>query len=154
MINARAETVAEKVSFKRSFQNKRCLVPVNGFFEWKKDGKFKKPFYIYLKEQALFSLAGIYEDVTLPDQTEVKSFAIITTSANKLMMPVHERMPVIIAREDRGLWLNPEVKEYTDLKHLLVGYPNEPMDMHEVSTIVNSPANNSPDCIKPIRTEE
>jgi len=148
MINARAETLAEKPSFKTPFRKHRCLIPADGFFEWKEQGKVKIPFYITLKGGRLMSFAGIFSDWKGPAGEVIRTFAIITTPANTLLTPIHERMPAIIAREKRDLWLDPDLQDPEALAPLLAPCPSKEMDVWEVSRSVNSPTNDSPENIK------
>lgn len=153
MINARAETVTEKPSFRNAFKKRRCLVVADGFYEWQKVGDGKRPIYIRLKTGRPFGMAGLYETWHSPEGEEVKSCAIITTEANQLMQPIHDRMPVIIPKDNEDLWLDPSVQEATVLRELLQPYPASEMKAYPVSKRVNSPGNNSPDCLKPVPAE-
>lgn len=150
MINAKAETIAEKPSFSTSFRNKRCLIPVNGFYEWEtaKTGKF--PYKISLKEGVLFSLAGIWDDRIAPDGKSIYSMAIITTEANELLAPLHNRMPVILHEKDESLWLDQSITQPEKLKPLLVPYPSVEMERCRVSSLVNSWRNDGPECLLPV----
>ncbi len=145
MINARAESITEKPSFRKPFAKQRCLILASGFYEWKKDGKNKTPYYIHLKDNKPFSFAGIYDTWAMGGKTVV-SCTIITTSPNALMKKIHDRMPVIVARKDRRAWL--EDSEHA--KELLETFPEKDLDVYEVSSLVNSPRNNSPECINRI----
>jgi len=148
MINARAESVAGKPSFRHAFRSKRVLVPADGFYEWQKKDKLKFPVYIHLKSRRPFGLAGLMSLWKSPEGTLVCTCTIITTSANKLLEEIHDRMPVIIHKADEDLWLNPENQDRDKLLSLLKPYGPEEMDYYGVSTLVNSPSHNSPDCIK------
>jgi putative SOS response-associated peptidase YedK len=148
MINARAESVAEKPSFKGAFKSRRILIAADGFYEWQKKGKTKIPVYIRLKSGKPFGFAGLFNICTSPDGTQICTCTIITTEANSLLEPVHNRMPVIIGKGDHDKWLNPE-NDGKKLKALLKPFSSEDMDYYGVSTLVNSPSHNSPDCIKP-----
>ena len=152
MINARSETVATKPSFKKAFQARRCLVVADGFYEWQKLEGRKQPFYIRLKSDQPFALAGLWER---NDRTgkPIESCTILTTSANQLMAPLHERMPVIIPPEHYGFWLDPEVQDATELEKLLQPFPVDEMTAYPVSTLVNSPKNDVPECVEPLRPE-
>jgi putative SOS response-associated peptidase YedK len=125
LINARAETLAEKPTFKEAFQKKRCLIPADGFYEWSKE---KKQFYFYLQNRKPFGLAGIYEPGLSLTGKEA-SFVIITTSPNKLIAPVHNRMPVIIPHDKQSLWLDNATFEKTELQSLMAPYPAQEMEM-------------------------
>jgi putative SOS response-associated peptidase YedK len=150
MINARAETIAEKPSFKNAFKSRRCIIPASGFYEWQKTSAGKQPFYFYLKDESPFGLAGLYEN-WLDKQTGelVETCTIITTEANEVLEPVHERMPVILKAKDYDFWLDEKVKDIDRLQSLLVPYPAEEMESHKVGKGVNIPDNNSPELIKP-----
>jgi putative SOS response-associated peptidase YedK len=150
MINARAESVAEKPSFKGAFRSKRILVAADGFYEWRKDGKVKTPVYIHLKSGRPFGLAGLFNIWISPEGEKVCTSTVITTSANKLLGEIHNRMPVIINKADEELWLDPSVHNTERLNHLLAPCESEEMDYYDVSSLVNSPSNNSADCIIPL----
>lgn len=150
MINARAETLDEKPSFKKPFKEKRCLVLTNGFYEWKKaDTKTKIPYFVRLKNKKPFALAGLW-DKWEKEGEDLNTFTIITTDANSLMEEIHDRMPVILNRKDSFKWLDPELKDSAELKDMLVPYPSDEMEAYEISTFVNSPKNNSIECIKAV----
>ncbi|MHA1169457.1 MAG: SOS response-associated peptidase [Candidatus Hodarchaeales archaeon] len=149
IINARCETVMEKKSFRPALEQRRCLIPADGYYEWRKDGKKKTPFYFGLKKDEPFAFAGLYEPWESNDGESKLTSAIITTEANEIGKPVHGRMPVILKPENESDWLDPE----TDLKKLvdfLKPYPSEEMQVYEVSPKVNSFKYNSPDCIKQV----
>ena len=150
MINARAETVAEKPSFKRSFQQRRCLIVADGFYEWRKDGTKKTPMFIRLKSKRPFSFAGLYAIWKSPEGEAVTSCTIITTAANELMRSIHDRMPVILPRKDQRVWLDPAGQDLGRLVSLLKPYPEQSMECYAVSPIVNSPQHNSPECIQSV----
>lgn len=148
MINARAETVAEKASYRNAFKRRRCLVVADGFYEWQKAGDAKRPIYIRLKSGKPFGFAGLYEVWKSPEGKELTTCAIITTEANELMKPIHERMPVIIPAERRDEWLDAATEGKDRLLDMLRPYPADEMEAYPVSRRVNSPRNNSPECIK------
>lgn len=152
MINARAESVAEKPSYKSSFKNKRCLVAADGFYEWKKEGKAKQPYLIRRADKKPFAFAGLWSSWRNPAQggQPVQTFTILTTSANDLMRPLHDRMPVILDRENFDLWLDPKMQDTEALQKLLVPYAAEGFEAFPVSRVVNSPANDVADCIAPL----
>src|SRR5215217_1521781 len=147
MINARAETVATAPAFKKAFEKRRCLVPVDGFFEWEKVGKERRPHMIAMLDRRPFTLAGLWENWKNPETGEwERTFTIITTDANELVSELHDRMPVIIAPDDRERWLRgPNPQE------LLKPLPSEEMTMWAVSPKLNSPKNDSPDLLEPIQ---
>jgi putative SOS response-associated peptidase YedK len=146
MINARAETLTEKPAFRKSLQQKRCLVVADGFYEWKKEGKTKQPFRITLKDNGLFAFAGLWDEWKDDKGNKVQSFTIITTDPNELMAPIHNRMPVILPPAYEKHWLSADLKP-ADAMELLLPYNAAEMEAYPVSTLVNSPANNSPELI-------
>ena len=150
MINARAETVALKPTFKSAFKKQRCLVIADGFYEWRKINNKKTPVYIHLKSGRPFGFAGLYNPWTSPEGERICTCTIITTSANELLEPIHNRMPVIISRDKEDLWLNPFEQDQNVLLELLKPYPSAEMEIYEVSSNVNSPKYNSPDAINPV----
>lgn len=147
MINARAETLTEKPSFREAFKKRRCLIVADGFYEWRKDGDEKVPMYIYLKSHLPFAFAGLYEIWYSPEGERLSSCAIITTGPNSLMKSIHDRMPVIIPVYGYDIWLDRKVTDPEVLQAMLVPYPAEEMAAYEVSKWVNSPKNNSEKCI-------
>jgi putative SOS response-associated peptidase YedK len=147
LINARAETVTEKPSFRSAFRHRRCLVIADGFYEWQRQERKKQPFYFRLQDGQPFAFAGLWERWQSPEGDAVESCTILTTAANELMSPIHDRMPVILARKDYEMWLAPEVQTDDPLQQLLHPYPSEKMASYPVSTQVNNPANNSPEFI-------
>jgi putative SOS response-associated peptidase YedK len=151
MINARAETLAEKPSFKAAYKYRRCLILSSGFYEWKKEpgSKSKVPHFIHMKSREPFAFAGLWERWNAPDGSEVLSSSIITTEPNPLLAPIHNRMPVILPASAHEQWLTPGEKAPQELNTLLTPYPAELMDAYPVSTYVNRPANDSPQCIQP-----
>lgn len=154
MINARAESVAEKPAYRTSFKNKRCLIPADGFFEWKKEGKLKQPFLIHRQDGKPFAFAGLWSIWRDPEKGQpVETFTILTTEANDLLRPLHDRMPVIVDRENFDLWLDPKVGDPEKLQPLLVPHAVEGFEAFPVSRAVNSPANDSPGCIAPLVVE-
>lgn len=152
MINARAETLDEKTSFKIPLQRKRCLIVANGFYEWKKESAGKKPYLITLKNQELFGFAGLWDTWQSPEGKTINSCTIITISPNKLMESIHHRMPVILSKEGERFWLDSSITDMRFLKNLLLPYPAELMEAYEVSTLVNSPKNDVPECLQPVNT--
>lgn len=148
MINARAETVAEKPAFRRPLRAQRCLVPASGFFEWKREGDSKTPHFIYLPEEPLFAFAGLYDRWHDPDGQVVQSYTILTTEANDLMADIHTRMPVILRREDEDEWLDPDNTEPEHVLPLLRPYSAGEMAAYPVSRLVNRPINDTPDVLE------
>lgn len=147
LINARAETVNEKPSFRSAFRQRRCLVVADGFYEWQHQAGKKQPFYFRLQNEQPFAFAGLWERWKSPDEEIIESCTILTTEANELLRPIHERMPVILNPDDYNLWLDPTVQKSEKLQQLLHPYPTEAMTSYAVSTKVNNPNNNTPDCI-------
>ena len=146
LINARAETIHEKPSFRSSFKTRRCLVPADGFYEWTKGENGKVPYRIYLEGEGLFAFAGIWSEWGKGEDS-IRSFAIITTEANSKLKSLHHRMPVILDPENYAPWLGSSQK---DPVSLLNAYPPERMAYHEVSLRVNSPKNDDPECLTPV----
>lgn len=147
LINARAETVAEKPSFRSAFRHRRCLVVADGFYEWQRQERKKQPFYFRLLDGQLFAFAGLWECWKNPEGETVVSCTILTTEANELMRPIHDRMPVILDPKDYDLWLDPAVHKAERLQQMLCPFRSEAMTAYPVSTQVNKPTNNSPECI-------
>ena len=152
MINARAETVAERPAFRSAFKKRRCLILADGFYEWQKVGKIKIPTHVRLKSREPFAFAGLYEYWKTQSGKMLESCTIVTTTPNELMKPIHHRMPVILKPEDEETWLNPENQDSEDLLALLQPYPAEEMEAFEVSDFVNSPINQGPLCTRPVKT--
>lgn len=150
MINARAESVAEKPSFREAFQRQRCLVVADGFYEWKKEGTKKRPFYIRLKSGKPFGFAGLYNIWKSPEGEQICTSTIITTDANEMVRPLHDRMPVIASPDAYDLWLDPNIHDKALLQHILKSYPSEELEVYEVTPRVNSPKNNAPENIQKI----
>jgi putative SOS response-associated peptidase YedK len=150
MINARGETVHEKPSFRAALRHRRCLVIADGFYEWQtQDGGAKQPMFITLANRDLFGMAGLYEHWTDQETGEaITSCTIITTNANPFMKQYHDRMPVILPREQYAFWLDPGVTDAEMARALLMPYPADLMDAYPVSRVVNSPANDDPSLIE------
>ncbi|MBD3159114.1 MAG: SOS response-associated peptidase [Candidatus Lokiarchaeota archaeon] len=150
-INVRAETIAEKHMFARAFKEHRCLVPASGFYEWKGPAGSKTPFYFHLKSRDLFAFPGIYETWNSEDgERTVYSVTFATTTPNKTVARVHNRMPVILSPEEEESWLNPDTDE-SELLAMLDAYSDSDMERYEVSTYVNNPYNEGPKAIQPAR---
>ena len=149
LINARAESIAEKPSFRDAFRNRRCIIPASGFYEWdKKSSGAKQPFYFYLKEKEVFGFAGLWEEWLDKASGElVETCTIITTEANRVLEPVHDRMPVILKPESYDQWLDEKQADTNKLQNLLVPYPAKEMASHAVGKAVNSPSNDSSELI-------
>jgi putative SOS response-associated peptidase YedK len=151
MINARAETLAEKPSFRTAFLRRRCLVLADGFYEWRKEpnGKSKTPMYIRLKSGKPFAFAGLWEIWRSPDDGPIRSCTIITTTPNELVTRIHNRMPVILDPKAYDLWLDPGEQGPDRLAEWLRPYPASDMTAYVVSRLVNSPGNDVPEVIVP-----
>jgi putative SOS response-associated peptidase YedK len=149
MINARSETAAEKPSFKNPWKNKRCVVPVSGFYEWKKEEGGKIPWYITEVGVDVSLFAGLWDSWRSPSGAEVKSFTIVTKSADEFMSSLHHRMPVILTPELADLWLTPGINDPGRVGDIVCGCSPE-LQAWPVDRYVNSPANNSPRCIEPV----
>jgi putative SOS response-associated peptidase YedK len=150
MINARAETLAEKPSFRTALKRRRCLVVADGFYEWKKTGSGKTPMYIQLKDGQPFGFAGLWEAWQSPEDGLIKTCTIITTTPNALLAGIHDRMPVILPREAYDQWLAPEELPAVETLPLLQAYDAAQMRARPVSTLVNSPAVDSAELIQPV----
>ena len=150
LINARSETAGEKPSFKNSLKRRRCLIIADGFYEWAKSttGKGKTPYYFTLKDQSPFAFAGLWEIWQSPEGDQIRSTTILTTSPNDIVKPVHDRMPVILAPENYATWLDTQEREPDAFTPFFKPYPADQMQTYPVSTYVNSPKNNSPQCIQ------
>jgi putative SOS response-associated peptidase YedK len=147
MINARCETAHEKPSFRQSLKSRRCIVPANGFYEWQKVGKEKIPHYIKRTDKGIMSLAGLWDEWITPDGEVIESFTILTTSANDLLKPIHDRMPVILKGQDYPVWLS---HGSIDTSEMFRPCSSELLEEYVVSKDVNSPANDRPENIKPV----
>jgi putative SOS response-associated peptidase YedK len=138
LINARAETIAEKPAFREPLQSRRCLIPADGFYEWTKEGKAKSPYCFTLTDDSVFAFAGIWDHWKSPEGKELRTCSIVTTTANALVSGIHDRMPVILKPENYDLWLDPGFKKTSDLLDLLKPYRAESMRMWRVGPRVNS----------------
>jgi putative SOS response-associated peptidase YedK len=150
LINARAETAADKPAFRAAMRRRRCLVVADGFYEWQPGESAtarRQPYFIRLRDDRPFGFAGLWESWERPDLGVIESCTILTTAANALVQPIHDRMPVIISPRDYDRWLDPALDNPDQFKPLLVPYPAEEMAAYRVSTLVNSPANNDPRCV-------
>lgn len=150
IINARAETVAVKPSFRQAFLHHRCLIVADGFFEWERRDSKKQPVYIRLTSRELFGFAGLYAYSSSPEGKRVCTCTIITTAPNDLVRPIHDRMPVILSREKEDLWLDPSITREDTLLPLLVPYSSQAMEAYPVSRRMNTPSYNSPETILPL----
>lgn len=154
LINARAETVAEKPSFRSAFRKRRCLILADGFYEWKREGGKKTPYYISVKGRSVFAFAGLWESWATPEGGDLRTCAIITTHANSFMAPIHHRMPVILPKEAEPGWLDPAEINPARLQRFLQPCPSEWLRAHSVSTNVNSPRHDSPELILPLENND
>jgi putative SOS response-associated peptidase YedK len=159
MINARADSLTTKPSFRNAFKKQRCLVPASGFYEWKesdtkteKGTKQKIPYYIKIKDQGLFAFAGLYDVWKDAEGKEIQTYTIITTKPNSLVDKIHDRMPVIVAEDNESIWLDGSTDENA-LKELLQPFSAKKMEAYPVSSDVNNPRNNSENLIKPINPQ-
>ncbi|MBI2898289.1 MAG: SOS response-associated peptidase [Deltaproteobacteria bacterium] len=148
LINARADSLASKPAFRDAARKRRCLVLADGFYEWKKEKGRKQPMYVRLKSRDPWAFAGLWDEWRAPSGEKIRSCTIVTTEPNALLTPIHDRMPAILRPEDEPRWLDLSV-EAADLPALLAPYPAELMEAYPVSSYVNSPANEGPQCIAP-----
>jgi putative SOS response-associated peptidase YedK len=152
LLNARAETAATQPSFRSAFKKRRCLIPADGFFEWAKVEGRKQPFYFTLQDGGPFAFAGLWEEWK-GEGEPLRSCAILTTEANDVVRPVHERMPVILAPDDYTKWLGPAARSQEELLPLLRPLPGEALVARPVSPFVNSARNEGPGCVEPVASE-
>ena len=153
LINARAESVAEKPAFRAAFESRRCLVPADGFYEWKKTGSKKEPYLFGLAGGRPFAFAGLWEHWKAPEGVIVESCTVITTDAHDLLMPIHDRMPVILKPEDYDLWLDPQARSPEELKALLKPFQATDMKGYRVSDKVNKADHEGSDLVNPVDPE-
>jgi len=150
MINARAETVAEKLAFRKAFQQQRCLILADGFYEWKREGKVKQPYYIHFRDNRPFVFAGLWERWSKDREQPLESCTVLTTGPNVLTESIHQRMPVILSPNDYDLWSDPGIQDPSLLLPVLQPYPPEEMEAFPISPMVNNPRNDSPLCVQPL----
>lgn len=153
MINAKAETLAERPAFRTAYRRRRCLIPADGFYEWKRLSDRKQPYYLAMEDGEPFAFAGLWEQWRGPDEDIIDSCAIITTEPNPVVAPVHNRMPAILGKQDFGAWLDPNHQDTNTLDALLKPYDASPMVATPVSAHVNNPRNDDSVCIEPIRKD-
>jgi putative SOS response-associated peptidase YedK len=151
MINARAETLAEKPAFRSAFRARRCLIVADGFYEWQKLGTRKQPHFVGFRDGRPFAFAGLWERWRGEGSEQVESCTIVTTEANELLAPIHDRMPVIVDPDDFALWIDPSQKDTDRLAGLLRPYPPGSLQAYPVSLLVNSPANDTAACRERLR---
>lgn len=149
VINARSETIFEKTMFKKSVIERRCLVPASFFFEWQRKPDIKIPYAIKVTNEDVFAFAGIYNETEIEGK-KILSFAIITTSPNSLMKPIHDRMPVILTQEEEDEWLDPDMIEPERIEKFLDPFPSEKMKAWKIGSLVNKPQNDFKEILKPI----
>ena len=147
-INAKAETVAEKPSFRSALKKRRCLVVATGFYEWQMRGPVKQPMWIGLRSKRPFAFAALWEHWKPTEGESLETCTIITTEPNELMQPIHNRMPVILAPSSYDQWLDPTFQQAEPLKALLRPYPSEELMAYSVSTLVNNPRHDAPQCLE------
>ena len=153
-INAKSETVDKLPTFRVAFRKRRCLIPADGFYEWKQEGGRKQPVYICMKDREPFAFAGLWEHWEDHDGQVIESCTLLTTEPNELLAQVHNRMPVILDQRDYDLWLDPDVQEVTRLKPLLHPYPSDPMTYYSVNLRVNNPRHDDRLCVEPLLVGE
>jgi putative SOS response-associated peptidase YedK len=148
MINARAETVAEKPAFRAALRARRCLIVADGFYEWRKTGARKQPHFIRLRDGRPFAFAGLWERWAAGPDEAVESCVIVTTTPNELLAPIHDRMPVILAPSDFAGWLDPGTRDASRVLPLLRPHPADEMEAYPVGLRVNNPGNDDPSCAR------
>jgi putative SOS response-associated peptidase YedK len=153
LINARAETLTEKPSFRTALTRRRCIIPADGFYEWRRRGATRQPLMVHRKDDDLFGFAGLWDEWTSPDGSPLRTCTIITCAPNSLMADIHDRMPAILRREDEAHWLDRTERSPLELLALLAPYPDEEIEASMVSKAVNSVANDGPECIEAVETE-
>jgi putative SOS response-associated peptidase YedK len=148
MINARSETAADKPAFRAALRRRRCLVVADGFYEWKKEGKARQPYFIHFRDDRPFGFAGLWEVWEGANHAAIESCTLLTTEANGVLRPIHDRMPVIVAPGDYALWLDPAMQDPKRVVPLLRPYPEAEIEAYPVNRLVNSPANDDPKCVQ------
>jgi len=150
MINARSETVDQKLAFKSAFKHRRCIIPASGFYEWQKVEGKKRPHYITLKDGSPMMFAGLWDRWTSPEGNVIESCTILTTISNELIQTLHDRMPVVLRMEDADYWLDSRITDPSQLRQLFSPYQPDLLNLYPVSNMVNSPRNDDLKCIKPL----
>ncbi|MFA5312439.1 MAG: SOS response-associated peptidase [Methanomassiliicoccales archaeon] len=150
LINVRSETVNEKKMFKRLMTRNRCLVPATGFYEWMKTEDGKLPYLIHRKDNKFMAFAGLYDRWRSPEGEFIQSFTILTTSANDLMRPIHDRMPVILRPEDEGMWAERSDLDEHDTKRMFAPYDPEELEAYQVAKLVRNPGMETAELIRPV----
>jgi len=150
LINARAETVREKPSFRNAFRRHRCLIPASGFYEWQREERGKQPYFVRMRDERLFAFAGLWDRWESQDKGVIETCTILTTAANAVLAPIHDRMPVILPPTEYARWLDPALRDTDSLSPLLVPFPPEEMLAFPVSRRVNAPSVDDETCISPL----
>src|SRR3954452_22463657 len=150
MINARSETASTSPAFRVALRQRRCLLLADGFYEWQRQERGKQPFYIRMRDGLPFAFAGLWERWKGASGTVIESCTLLTTQPNELMAPIHDRMPVILDPDDYALWLDPMVHDLDAIQPLLRPFDPAKMTDYPVTTLVNNPANDDPDCVRPL----
>lgn len=150
IINARSETVAERPAFRLAFRCRRCLVPATGFYEWQKLGGAKQPFQIRRRDRALFALAGIWDRCPDGSGGVIEAFAVLTTTPNGTVAPIHDRMPVVLEPSAYSLWLDPDLESAASLRPLLGPLPDDRLIAYPISDRVNSADHDDAACVEPL----
>jgi putative SOS response-associated peptidase YedK len=150
LINARGESVRDKPAFRSAMRYRRCIIPADGFYEWRRDGERKRPYFVRLKTGGLMAFAGLWEAWSGPNGEEMETAVIVTTTANDTLRPIHDRMPVIVAPESFDLWLDCGQCDADAAAALIAPAPVHLLEVHEVSTAVNRTANDSEALIEPV----
>ena len=152
LFNARADKLMELGRYRVAIEKRRCVIPISGFFEWKRVGKERFPYYIKAADEDIIGLAGFWEGPK--DRTEGRSCTVITTDANEVLSPMHHRMPVMLTRETEALWLNPEIVDVDELVSLMLPYADSLISFTQVGPAVNKASNKGPDCLTPDTAEQ
>jgi putative SOS response-associated peptidase YedK len=152
MINARSETVMQRPAFRNCFFTRRCLIPADGFYEWSKLQKEKRPFHLGMTDNSVFAFAGLWDSWRAPDGIPLESCTILTTTPNSLVADLHNRMPVILPRDQYEMWLSAPPSDAARLANVLKPFDSSLMKRYEVSSLINSPKNDSADCVVPVQS--
>lgn len=150
MINARAESVMEKPAYRAALRERRCLIVADGFYEWKKEGRGKRPYFLRMRDDRPFAFAGLWQTWKSPEDASLESCVLLTTDPNSLVAAIHDRMPVILKPADCDRWLDPDFDETDSLRALFCPYANEEMIAYPVGSYVNSPTHDDPRCVEPL----
>jgi putative SOS response-associated peptidase YedK len=151
LINARSETVTEKPSFREAFKKRRCIIPADGFYEWQRTAGKKQPYFFQMHDERPFGFAGLWEKWKGEDGQVLETCTILTTEANEVLRPVHDRMPVILHPEDYEMWLANDARKIDLMKELMRPYPSSEMVSHPVSTLVNNTSNVGAELLNPVQ---